>query len=91
MGALSSAYAVGGYPFDEGKGKDWRVPLEDWFAGIGETVYQTAKFKLGLIGLEVSGETNAKVVSANGIPKDRITAYLWAETDRLRYYPTTIW
>jgi hypothetical protein len=91
MGALSSAYAVGGYPFDEGKGKDWRVPLEDWFAEIGETVYQTAKFQLGLIGLEVSGETDSKEVATNGIPQDRITAYLWVENDRLRYYPTTIW
>jgi hypothetical protein len=91
MGALSAVYPVMGFPFDDHLHQEWRSPLEDWLASIGKTVYQTAKFRSGLIGFEVSGEVSADDISINGVPQDRRIGYLVPHDGKLDYYPTTNW
>jgi hypothetical protein len=33
-----------------------RRPLDDWLAELGRHVYEDVRFRLGLVGMEVSGE-----------------------------------
>src|SRR5260370_17200448 len=51
MGALSTRYAVGAYPFDSnGFSRTWREPLEEWLSKIGHEVFSKVPFLLGLVG-----------------------------------------
>ncbi len=34
----------------------WRLPIDEWLAGMGRRIYRSAAFDYGLIGFEVSGE-----------------------------------
>ena len=57
LGALSRADArVGGFAGESGiKTLAWRLPIDEWFAGMGSRIYRSAAFEYGLIGFEVSG------------------------------------
>jgi hypothetical protein len=91
MGSLGSAYDLGGYPFGSFSYEEGRKPVEDWLSKMGQFVYQIAKFELGLVGFDVSGETYSSEINASGIPEERITGHLWPEGDNLVYYPTNKW
>ncbi|MBI3921083.1 MAG: hypothetical protein HY318_06675 [Armatimonadetes bacterium] len=41
----------------------WREPIAEWLAEIGQQVYRVVPFRLGLLGVEVSGETHARQLS----------------------------
>jgi hypothetical protein len=57
LGALSRADArVGGFSGESGiKTLAWRLPIDEWLAGMGRRIYRSAAFAYGLIGFEVSG------------------------------------
>jgi hypothetical protein len=88
--ALETIYEIS-YPYD----KSWRVwaePLDRWFADIGRRIYQEVPFRLGLIGEEVSGLTDASEVAAAGIPnKRKLPLLVPNERGELDWYPTTDW
>jgi len=91
MGALSTAYDVGGFPFGDGK-KDhviWRIPIDKWLLNIGYHVFREVRFELALIGHDVLGETSAAVILSKGIPEKRWISYLLPQGDSLRSYPCT--
>lgn len=58
LGALSRADArVGGFAGEGGlETLAWRAPIDEWLAGMGRRIYQSATFAYGLIGFDVSGE-----------------------------------
>lgn len=66
----------------------WRRPIDDWLAGLGARVYTAADFRLGLIGHEVSGQTDAATIGANP-PARRNIGYLIPSNGQVRYLPAT--
>jgi hypothetical protein len=80
---------VGGYPFgDFAESLQWRRPLDDWLADLGRHVYEEVPFRLGLVGVEVSGQMYADQL-ASGVPTTRANGLLVPEGNQLRYYPAT--
>jgi hypothetical protein len=90
MGALGRIDSrVGGYPFgDDADSLQWRRPLDDWLAEIGRRVYENVRFRLGLVGMEVSGEMYAGEL-ASEVPATRVSGLLVPEGAEIRYYPAT--
>jgi hypothetical protein len=92
MGALATAYNVGGFPFDQSdSSQDWRQPLEEWLAQIGQGVYLKSPFLAGLVGFEVSGAVSAEELSISGVPAKRCLGYLFPSAYKLTWYPTNQW
>lgn len=91
MGALCSVYPAG--PFPLGTEADWpgswRFEVEDWLAEIGVCIAQSATFRLGLIGWETSGQTDADDIAVKGIPSQRYYGYLWPSGGTVEYYRRT--
>jgi hypothetical protein len=87
MGALGYSYPVGAYPFDDGLQLDWRAPINEWLRQIGESIFVSIKFRLGLVGHEVGGLAFAEDIAKNGIPDERWEGYLWPESGNLSWYP----
>ncbi len=87
LGALSQFLPLAGYPFGTSK-RDWQPGLDAWLASIGEYLFASVPFKLGLIGHEVAGDTTAADLSA--IPPQRTTGYLWPKQGHLQYFPANI-
>jgi hypothetical protein len=80
---------IGGYPFGDFKGSlEWRRPLDDWLARVGKDVYPDFPFRLGLIGMEVSGEAYARSLEGQ-VPADRWFGYLMPTPEGLRYLAAT--
>jgi hypothetical protein len=92
MGALEAGYPVGAYPYEESAAsREWREPLEHWMADIGQSVFGVARFRLGLIGFEVSGSERVEDLAASGVPAERWIGYLIPSAGRLEWYPTNQW
>ena len=84
---LSDEHLVG----DPGSGSaslTWRRPIDDWMAGLGTRVYTAAGFRLGLIGNEVSGQTDAAAIAGDP-PTRRWIGYLIPGDGQVRYLPAT--
>ena len=92
MGALATAYPVGGYPFDSDTATNhvWRNLLDQWLAEIGRRVYDHVTFRLGLVGFEVAAEVCAHEIAQNGIPAEHYPGLLWPTSGKLSYHPSTI-
>jgi hypothetical protein len=91
MGALGTAYPIGGYPFEPemATSRQWRDALDPWLASIGIRVYDQVVYRLGLIGFEVSGEIYADGIAANGVPARHYPGLLWPSAGAVTYYPST--
>ncbi len=89
MGGLAQAYPVGAYPFDDGLPVDWREELSTWLRDIGETIYATVPFRLGVIGWEAGGNYSSEMLSAAGIPEERWDGLLWPQGQSVLWYPPT--
>ncbi len=92
MGALATAYPVGGYPFepDVVSSHVWRSVLDPWLVEIGRRVYDHVPYRLGLVGFEVSAEVCASEIAQTGIPVQHYPGLLWPTSGKLTYYPSTI-
>jgi hypothetical protein len=87
MGALGRAYPVGAYPFDDGLPLDWREPMNEWLRHVGEQIFLSVPFRLGLVGWVVGGEIDSTTVRATGVPLERYEGYLWPQGQELLWYP----
>jgi hypothetical protein len=87
LGALGRIDSrVGAYPFgDFAESLQWRRPFDDWLADLGRRVYEEVPFRLGLVGVEVSGEMYADQL-ASGVPTSRANGLLIPEGNEIRYY-----
>ncbi|MBZ9713115.1 hypothetical protein [Deinococcus multiflagellatus] len=63
--------------------------LEDFLAELASVVFTHVKYRLGLIGWEVSGTQDAQEIREQGIPTVRHVGYVLPEESTLRYYPRT--
>ena len=80
---------VGGNPFgDFDESLQWRRPLDDCLAELGRHVYENVRFRLGLVGMEVSGEIYAGQL-ASGVPTTRVYGLLVPEGTEVRCYAAT--
>jgi hypothetical protein len=87
MGALSTVYPTGGYPFgDTSTSSVWQDTLDEWLKQLGYAVYSLVPFKLGLIGHEASMEVDAAQVTHAGVPATRPIGYLWPSGTQLHYF-----
>jgi len=92
MGALATAYDVQAFPFERDKGMhdDWRKELDNLLHEIGNFIFTSFPFEIGLIGHECSGAAYAQDIIQQGIPTPRNIGYLWPENRHLNYYPRTL-
>jgi hypothetical protein len=90
LGALGRIDSrVGGYPFgDFAESLQWRRPFDDWLADLGRRVYEEVPFRLGLIGVEVSGQMYSDGL-ASGVPTSRGNGLLVPKGNEIRYYGAT--
>ncbi|MFJ5138792.1 hypothetical protein [Streptomyces sp. NPDC088707] len=58
--------------------------LDAWLAAIGTATFKSASYRLGVIGFEVSGCTDASTL-AGELPKRRDIGYLLPQGDALQY------
>ncbi len=86
MGALYSAYPVGGYPFGQADSSQWRMEIDEVFKRIGEEVFVVAPFDMGLIGGEVDVTHDIDLAE---VPEERWLGFLRNEGGSLRWYPPT--
>jgi hypothetical protein len=77
-----------GDPLDGSASLTWRRPIDDWMADVGARVHAAAAFRLGLIGNEVSGLTDAATIAADP-PTHRRIGYLIPSDGQVRYLPAT--
>jgi hypothetical protein len=92
MGSLSQAFDVGAYPFaDEARSREWREPLENWLAQIGQNVFARSPFRLGLVGFEVSGMGSDAELAFGGVPAERSIGILQPRDHKVIWYPTNQW
>jgi hypothetical protein len=88
MGALSTAYEVGSYPFGtEGSSSEWRRPLDARLVEIGRAIFSETRFGLALIGHEVSGDLYFDGIATRGIPEERYFGLLLQVDGELVWYP----
>lgn len=89
MGALGEGYDVGGYPFigKEESSEHWQKPVDDWLVEMGSYVFSITRYRLGLIGFEVSSHVYADELAEKGIPVERYCGYLWPSGEEVKYYP----
>ena len=72
---------VGGYPFGPDGGPvslAWRLPVDDWLAGIARQVAQACPFRMAAAGFEVSGSIRAEAL-ADAVRGDPPYALLLAD------------
>lgn len=90
-GALGAADGrVGAYPFPNPEvpsSATWRAPLDAWLAGIAESVWAAARFRVGLIGFEASlGDP-----WDGHVPDERWLGYVVPTGDAVAYLPVNRW
>lgn len=88
MGALNRAdNRVGGFPFGDDDSMSWRRPIDDWLATVGTTLHDDVRYRLGLIGFDVSGMVSADDLQENGPTEPRLYGILLPRAGALRYLP----
>jgi hypothetical protein len=90
LGALERADSrVGAFPFDEPETDTllWREPLDTWLAGIARGVFEQVRYRLALIGWEVSGDTRLSDLDGDPVSPRGIGYLLPGEDGELRYLP----
>jgi len=91
MGALSTAYPVGAYPFGPmDKVSEWKTQVDSFLTELATWVHGKVPLEFALVGFEVDTATVSLAgVRANGIPKERDAAILWNDGVALKSYPAT--
>lgn len=90
IGALERAYPNDVYPYGDFSLHGWRAEVAGWLRSIGEAVFATVDFRLGLVGHEAEWEATAAEVRDEGVPEERWCGFLWPEDDRLGWYPANM-
>ena len=90
MGAIGTAYDIGGFPFllADDPPAAWINDLEPWLAGIATSVADVVPYRMAIIGFEVSGQYYASDLSRDGIPDTRYIGYIWPDNGTYNYFNT---
>lgn len=90
LGALARTDPlIGGYPFGDDAGEPaliWRRPIDDWLAAVATRVFEEVPFRLGLVGMEATGEVDAADL-ADSVPEQRQYGILVPTATALNYHP----
>jgi hypothetical protein len=91
MGALSTAYPVGAYPFGPmDRVSEWKAQVDSLLVQTAKWVHARSLIRLALIGFEVNvAAVTPASIQANGIPKERDDGILWDDGGGLKWYPAT--
>jgi len=89
MSALGTAFPVGGFPFDSEDHEAWRAIVDTWLRDLGRNLFQTAPFRLGLVGFETSGVLRAAEIANSGLPQSRHAGLLVPTGDAVEWHPRT--
>lgn len=91
LGALSSAYKLGAYPFGSMENvSDWKTPVESFLADLGRWIFAKRPFTFALIGFEVRPDVLVlERMNEGNIPDDRADGILWNNAGVLNWYPAT--
>ena len=90
LGSLGVGYKeVKAYPYEDfpNQHDKWRKEVDNWFNDIAQYIYQSAHFRFGLIGDEVSGGAYASWFENHDPPEVRRVSYLLERDNTLKYYP----
>lgn len=87
LGALGNLdKRVGAYPFDDGSDcREWRQPIENWFAAIASAVFAAVPFVHAITGEEVSG------IEPSEQAKGRVGVFQPGLDGRLEVDPVSVW
>jgi hypothetical protein len=93
VGALAEADPrVGPFPFGLPPGqkssKEWREPIDNWFASIARRVQAVVPFRVALIGFEASAPGDPW---DGQVPAERWVGYVVPRTRPATFFPTTRW
>lgn len=91
MGALSTAYPVGAYPFGPiDKVSEWKTQVDSFLTEVARWVQGKMTLELALIGFEVdTASVSPEGIRAHGIPKERDAGIMWNDGVELKWYPAT--
>ena len=91
LGALSTAYPVGAYPFGPmDRISEWKLPVDSLLVEIANWVHARSLIRLALVGFEMNvAAVTPMSIQANGIPKERGEGILWDDGSGLKWYPAT--
>lgn len=89
MGSLRTVFPVYGFPVDDGSDLSWRSTVDHWLCRLARHLFDTVKFRLGLVGCIDGLEIGADELLVEGVPDERWVGYLVPSGDALTWYPPT--
>lgn len=78
---------VGAFPFDDGRDLAWRSTVDDWLRRLGEYLFSTVRFRVGLVGWTDGLDDGTDDLLERGVPEERWVGYLVPSGDSLTWYP----
>jgi hypothetical protein len=90
LGALARVdRRIGGFPFGADGGSAslaWRIHLDNWLAHVGMEIFKQVPFQLGLIGFDVTAETDIDDLQGV-VPSQRPAGLLLPHAGGVGYWP----
>jgi hypothetical protein len=72
--------------------RPWQEGLEEWFAGIGRSVFEHSRFRVGLVGFEIYvSDYEWTEWVAGGVPREHALGVLWPGSHDVEWHPSTMW
>ena len=93
LGALSTVYPAGAYPFGASytpSPEPWLRAVNEWLKDIAEAAYSHAPFTIAFIGFELP-YTDLKEQALVTMPAERWDGILLPQGDHIHWYPPTIY
>jgi hypothetical protein len=84
VGSLGKAYPIGGWPFGRSATEPWVLEVFKWFYELAKYLYDQVQFQHGIIGWEVSNDTDKWLDQAR-LPEHRYDGFIVVTTDGLDY------
>lgn len=87
LGSLGAVLPVGAFPFDDGRDLAWRSTVDGWLRRLGEHLFATVRFRIGLVGWTDGLDDGTDNLLDRGIPEERWVGYLVPSSDSLTWHP----
>lgn len=87
LGSLGAVLPVGAFPFEDGHDLAWRSTVDGWLRRLGEHLFASVRFRLGLVGWTDGLDDGTDDLLERGLPEDRWVGYLLPSGSSLTWYP----
>lgn len=87
LGSLGAVLPVDPFPFDDGRDLAWRSTVDGWLRQLGEHLFSTVRFRVGLVGWTDGLDDGTDDLLERGVPEERWVGYLVPNGDSLTWYP----